>query len=45
MPLALKEGTSAEFPSNWTKEAETWRKRVGLSRPGASLRDCLSADQ
>jgi hypothetical protein len=34
MPLVLKDGTSVEFPSNWTKEeAETWRKHAGLANP------------
>jgi hypothetical protein len=34
MPLILKDGTSVEFPSNWSRdEAEEWRKRAGLSKP------------
>lgn len=33
-PLILQDGTSVEFPADWTKEqAETWRRYTGLARP------------
>lgn len=35
MPLVLPDGSSVEFPSNWTKEeADAWRERAGLTRTG-----------
>jgi hypothetical protein len=31
MPLVLRDGTSVEFPSNWTKqEADIWRQHSNL---------------
>ena len=34
MPLVLRDGSSVEFPSNWTKEeAEAWRKAANLHDP------------
>jgi hypothetical protein len=34
MPLVLRDGTSVEFPSNWTREeAQTWRQHTGLQKP------------
>jgi hypothetical protein len=34
MPLVLRDGTSVEFPSNWTKEeADIWREHANLSVP------------
>jgi hypothetical protein len=36
MPIVLRDGTSVEFPSNWTKqEAETWRQHAGLAQSDA----------
>jgi len=35
LPLLLKDGTSVEFPIDWTKEATMiWRKYRGLAKPG-----------
>jgi hypothetical protein len=34
MPIVLRDGTSIEFPSNWTREeAEIWRQRSNLTDP------------
>lgn len=34
MPLILQDGTSVEFPSDWTKEdAQRWRERANLVKP------------
>jgi hypothetical protein len=34
MPLVLRDGSSVEFPSNWTREeADVWRQYSNLSNP------------
>jgi hypothetical protein len=34
MPLILRDGTSVEFPDNWTKaDAEIWRRHANLLPP------------
>jgi hypothetical protein len=36
-PLILLDGTSVEFPADWSKkDAETWREQTGLPKPKRS---------
>jgi hypothetical protein len=39
MPLILGDGTSVEFPVDWTmEEADDWRKRAGIPKPAPTDR-------